>query len=161
MIKTIFAVCLGALSSIGISGILSSANAQVVYTSPPPNPPELGESDRSPESLAEDSESLVMGSWDFSYNITPDDNLFVTRIFIVFLSQDSIGMTSQVDCGRAMYRLVAAPHLFRDHETPGVPMTDVSINTWEYFNRNVALGQAMMRTCESAAREHGVDWIWE
>ena len=104
---------------------------------------------------------MVLGSWDFSYTVTRDDNLFVTRIFVALLDQDSIAMTTQVDCGRAMSRLVATPLLFRKGSTSGIPMTELSINTWEYFNRNEVLGRAMMRTCESAAREHGFNWIWE
>ena len=161
MIKTISAICLGVLSSLGTSGALSSANAQSVYTSPPPEPLELGESNQPPEQLAEDREAVVLGSWDFSYTVTRDDNLFVTRIFVALLDQDSIAMTTQVDCGRAMSRLVATPLLFRKGSTSGIPMTELSINTWEYFNRNEVLGRAMMRTCESAASEHGFNWIWE
>lgn len=161
MVKAFFAIFLGALSSIGLSGILSSANAQFVYTSPPPDPLKLDESNRDPEYLAEDSESLVMGSWDFSYSMTPDGNLFVTRIFIAFLDQDSIGMLTQVDCGRAMHRLVEVPLLFRNGETPGNPITGLSINTWGNLNRNESFGRAMMRTCESAAREEGTNWIWD
>ncbi|MBD1877172.1 hypothetical protein H6F75_27185 [Nodosilinea sp. FACHB-131] len=161
MLKKISSICFLALASVGFFGSLSSVNAQFTYTSPAPDPLPVGESDRSPESLAEDSESLIMGSWDFSYSITPDNNLFVTRIFVAILNQDSIGMASQVDCGRAAYRFITVPYFYRNQEMPGTPISDISINTWEYFNKNEALGRAMMRTCESAARAEGIDWIWE
>ena len=148
-------------SSIGIFGWGSPVSAQTVYTFPPPEPLAIDESGRSPERLAEDREAVVLGSWDYSFTMTQDDNLYVTRMFIAVFDHASLGIVSQLDCGRAMYRVVSTPLVFDHNSEAGVPMNELSINTWERFNRDLALGHAMMRTCESAAREVGANWVWD
>lgn len=151
--------------ALGISAVLALSVAEPVvaqssYTSPPPRPGSLSESGNNPERLAADDEAIVYGSWDFTYASTPDDNLFVTRIFIADFGRDTVGATIQVDCGQLMFRHVVTPRIFEDRAGDGVPMRSIAVNSWRYVDENMAMGRALMRTCEAAAQESGIEWVW-
>ncbi|MBD2093522.1 hypothetical protein H6F67_27180 [Microcoleus sp. FACHB-1515] len=135
------------------------ASADHSYTYPAPAPTVAEDTPNSPEILASDRESTVFAGWEFAYATTPDENLFVTRTFIVNLGNDSLGMIAQIDCGRGTVRHVVQPRLFRNNSNTGTPI-DRPTNQWMVLDRDIATGQAMMRTCEAAAQEEGIVWSW-
>jgi len=131
------------------------------YTYIAPSPGSLADSGNSAERLATDREVVVYGGWDFTYARTPDDNLFVTRIFISASRENlnTLGSSLQIDCGRGMFRHFSSPLFFRNGRTPGSRL-NVGINEWLGINRNFPVGQAMMRTCEAVARQEEIEWSW-
>jgi hypothetical protein len=139
--------------------VAAPANAQD-YSYPAPSPRALADSGNGTEWLAADSQADVYGSWDFNYIVTPDNNLFVSRVFVSDLGSDTVGSFVQIDCGRGLFRHTIEPLLFVNGEDPGVSITDVPVNQWLTLNRQTSFGQAIMRSCEAAAREEGTTWAW-
>lgn len=135
------------------------ASADHSYTYPAPAPRLAENTPNSPEILASDRGSTVLASWSFAYATTPDNNLFVTRTFIVNTGRDSLGMVTQIDCGRGVFRHTTQPRMFRNGSNVGTPI-DHPTYQWMVLDRDVATGQAMMRTCEAAAQEQGIIWSW-
>ncbi|HEY9879739.1 MAG TPA: hypothetical protein V6D29_14870 [Leptolyngbyaceae cyanobacterium] len=157
----------GKLSSIALGfstlillGVAKPSSAQTDYTYPPPLPESPAVSDRGVERLAVENETVIYGTWDFTYDSTPDENLFVTRVFVADLAADSTGMTIQADCGRTLFRHVVAPKVYKNKVGSGVPLTEIEVDHWIHFDRENALGRALVRTCEAAALEKGTEWIW-
>lgn len=147
-------------SALAIAPSVAQVRPSYTYPAPALDPDQLEVSGNRAEVLAIDNESTVYGAWDFVYAGTPDNNLFVTRAFANEIGNSNlIVMVLQIDCGRVMFRTISQPILFVDGNESGSPM-DIEINEWLEINRNFAFGQAMLRTCEAAAREEGMDWSW-
>lgn len=83
----------------------------------------------------------------------------MTRIFVSDFGRDTAGANVQIDCGRGLFRHVTSPQFYANRETPGTPI-DVAVNQWLILDRRSSFGQAMMRSCESAASEAGITWQW-
>jgi hypothetical protein len=144
----------------GLAVLLSSLPAQAQnYTYEAPAPMLTAETNGT-ERLSADDEAIVYGAWNFNYSLMLDDNLFVTRIFVSDLGVATVGTSIQIDCGRGTFRHTSAPLLYENGSDVGVPMDDVPVYQWMVFDRQKSLGQAMMRTCEEAAREAGTTWTW-
>lgn len=136
------------------------AYSQTSYTYTAPAPGRIVDTGGATVVLSSDSESTIYGDADFTYTRTPDRNLFVTRILVSDIGGNYvIGTGVQVDCGRGAFRDVISPILYRNGRNLG-SLSDVQINVWRSFDPNKATGQAMMRTCETAASDEGIIWSW-
>jgi len=138
---------------------IETASAQT-YIYPAPSPGQLPNPITGLEFLARDMDTSVSGIEDFPYVKTPDDNIFVTRVLVASFGQgSSLGLALQIDCGRGMFRYLHAPLAFRDREDRrGTPLE--WSRGWMTFNQEISVGQAIMRSCEAAASDAGMDWSW-
>jgi hypothetical protein len=148
-----------AATTLLLSLIAAPAYSQTPYTYAAPIPGQLPSSDSS-EVLSSDQTATVYGASDFIYSVTPDSNIFVTRIFIGDIGDNnSIGTSVQIDCGRGMFRHLVQPRLFNGSNSPGTPI-DMAVNQWLVLDRSSAVGRSMMMSCESAAQQEGIIWSW-
>lgn len=144
---------------------LSGLPAQAQYYSPPPVPnvPELPEMDGTsaynPVFLASDDQADVYGMNLYWSDSTPDDNLYVTRLFISEFGIHTGYTFVQIDCGHAACRHLSPPQLVEASTGQRELLHDITLD-WQYIDASKASGIAMMRSCENAAYDLGFRWQW-